>query len=104
MARHEACRGDRPVDPGLPEPGLPALRGSPGRDEKRAGHTPRSEISSIAPAWSGPEYRGGLRVKMNLELRCPAGKRAGHPALGQARELGARKGLRDAKAQRVSKQ
>lgn len=62
-ARNEVTRPDRPVDPGLPDSQLPALRGGsppakPRRSMDGAGvATPRSEVSSIAAPWSGPEYR-----------------------------------------------
>lgn len=68
-ARLEA-RGDRPIDPGLPDSQLPALRGGspvkPRTEHSVSGGpggagmpqtTPRSEVSSIAAPWSQPEYR-----------------------------------------------
>eukprot|EP00435_Cladocopium_sp_Y103_P028602 s41_g7.t1 len=63
VARNEVTRPDRPVDPGLPDSQLPALRGGsppvkPRRSVDGAGvATPRSEVSSVAAPWSGPEYR-----------------------------------------------
>lgn len=62
-ARNEVTRPDRPVDPGLPDSQLPALRGGsppakPPRSIDGAGvATARSELSSVAAPWSGPEYR-----------------------------------------------
>jgi len=64
--RNEAPRPDRPVDPGLPDSQLPTLRGGSPVHPRRSLEglpngatmaTPRSEVSSIAAPWSGPEYR-----------------------------------------------
>ncbi|CAL1173397.1 unnamed protein product [Cladocopium goreaui] len=63
LLNSKVTRPDRPVDPGLPNSQLPALRGGsppakPPRSINGAGvATARSELSSVAVPWSGPEYR-----------------------------------------------